>query len=109
MMSDRELWCVGLVFAILIVVTALETLHWLPKGRAKFVILFVAGVSMMAVLRAANIPPDWFDGGKEGFGIAVTLLLWAFVTRGPSERSFGVPLLTGMGGTLVALNFYAHL
>lgn len=108
-MSDQELWCIAAVFAVIIVVTAAEMLHWLPKGRAKFVILFVAGVTAMAMMRVANIPPDWFDGSGEGFGISTMFLFWGFVSSGKDGRGFGLPLLTGMGGTLLALNFYAHL
>jgi len=106
--SDQQIWCVVAVFAIIIAVTVAETLHWLPKGRVKFAILFVAGVLVIALLRVANIPPDWFAGGGEGFGLAVSFLLGGWVTTG-AGREFGLPLLTGMGGTLLLLNLMAHL
>jgi hypothetical protein len=108
LMSDQQVWCVVAVFAIIAAVTALEMLHWLPKGRAKFAILFAAGVSIVALLYTAGIPPDWFAGDSDGFVLAGTLLAGGFVTRG-AGKSFGLPLLSGMGLTLLLLNVLAHL
>jgi hypothetical protein len=108
-MTNFEVQCVILSFAIIIVATGLEMLHWLPGGHAKFVLLFLAGAGTVGALRAAAIPPWWFAGGSAGFGLAVSLLLGGWVTKTAEERSFGLPLLTGMGSTLLVLNTVAHL
>lgn len=107
-MNHQQIWCIVATFAILAAVTALEMLHWLPKGRAKFAMLFVAGVSMVVLLYTAGIPPDWFAGDAEGFVLGGTLLVSGLVTSGKG-KSFGLPLLSGMGMTLLVLNVLAHL
>ena len=109
-MRDWQITGVAASFVILIAITLLEMLRWLPaKGKFKFVLVFLAGAAIVGALYTTGIPPDWFDGGKDGFGIAVMLLLSGYVAEREKGRTFGLPLLTGMGTTLVVLNVLAHL
>lgn len=109
-MRDGELLGVAASFAILIVITLLEWRRWLPaKGKLKFVLVFLAGAAIIGTLRATGIPPWWFDGEKEAFGLAVTLLLTGFVAERENGRAFGLPLFFGMGSALVVLNVLPHV
>jgi len=107
--SDTMLFSALLgVIAILAIVTFIATMKWLRHGWLSRIVYGGAGIAMILWLYVADVPPDWFDGEGEGFWIAVSLLLWAFVLGAGSERTFGRPLLVGMGGTLIVLNLYAH-
>ena len=97
------------ILAILGVVTLIATKQWLRPGRVSAAVYAAAGIAMILLMYFHDIPPDWFDGGGEGFGIAATLLASAFVLSTRSERAFGRPLLLGMAGTLLVLNFAAHV
>jgi hypothetical protein len=109
-MRDSQIAGVVAAFAILIVITLLEMRRWLPaRGRFKFALVFLAGAGIVGSLWTTGIPPWWFDGEKEGFGVAVTLLLSGFVAQREAGRSFGLPLLIGMGATLVVLNLLPHV
>jgi hypothetical protein len=107
-MKDRELWLAAIASLIIVAVTAAHYLHWLGKGKVRMTILFVAGAAVIGTLRAAGIPPDWFDGGGEGFGLFAAFALWAFVSDRGEERSFGRPLLLGMATALLVVNVAAH-
>lgn len=98
----------ALVFAILGIVTLAGTKEWLRQGWVSRVVYGGAGCAIILVLFRVGVPPDWFDGGGEGFWLALSLLLWAFVLGKGSARTFGRPLLVGMAVTLVVLNLYAH-
>jgi hypothetical protein len=87
-----------------------EHLHWLPdRGKFKFVLVLVCGAAAIGTLFTTGLPPDWFDGSVGAFGIAVTMLLSAFVSYKTPHQSFGVPLFLGLGGTLLVLNVLPHL
>ena len=103
-MSDRQVWLVAITFLILLLITLVVQFGWLKQGRVKTILVFLSGVAAIASLRMAGIPPDWFSGSKTGFGLVLSLGLWAFVLRGDEERSFGRPLLMGMALTLLATN-----
>ena len=91
------------ILGILGIAMLIATKGWLPRsGR---VVYSLAGIAIIALLWTADIPPDWFDGSWEGFGLSGFVLLWAFV----SDRKFGRPLLIGMALTLIVFNFIAHL
>lgn len=107
-MTTQQVVAVAASFLILIAITTLATLRWLPTGVFKTVLVFTAGVGVIAALRFGGIPPDWFDGSKIGFGLAVFLALWGFVSsNNADERTFGRPLLFGMALTLTVLNVVA--
>jgi hypothetical protein len=107
--SDTALFTmVAEVFAILGIVTLIATKKWLRRGWWSRIVYGGAGCAMALLMYSVDVPPDWFDGEGEGFWIAVSLLLWAFVLDSGSERTFGRPLLIGMAGTLIVLNLYAH-
>lgn len=108
-MRDGELWGFAVTFAIIAVITLLELKKWLPSGRAKFVIVFLAGAAAMTSLYLGGIPPDWFDGGRSAFLLAGTLILSGWVTQGSEGGTFGFPLMLGMGLTLIAVNVWAHV
>lgn len=109
-MRDSQVAGIAAAFVILIVVTVLEMRHRLPaRGRFKFTLVFLAGAAIVGALYTTGIPPSWFEGEKEGFGLAVMLLLSGFVAEREKGRSFGLPLLFGMGVTLVVLNVLPHL
>lgn len=70
----------------------------------KTVLVFVSGVAAVVALRLAGLPPSLFSGSASGFGMAVSFGLGAFVFRTAEEKAFGVPLLLGMGLTLLLAN-----
>ncbi len=108
-LSDTSLVSLLLVImAIIGIVTLIATKEWLRRGWASRIVYGGAGCAIVLLMYRADVPPDWFDGEGEGFWIALSLLLWAFVLGKGSERTFGRPLLVGMGATLVVLNLYAH-
>lgn len=107
--SDTALFSmVGGIFAIIGIVTLIATKNWLGPGWLSRIVYGGAGCAITLWMYFVDVPPDWFDGEGEGFWIALSLLLWAFVLRSQSERTFGRPLFLGMGGTLIVLNLYAH-
>jgi len=96
------------VLAIVGVVTLIATKQWLRPGRVSAAVYAGAGCAIALLMYFHDIPPWWFDGGRGGFGLSVSLLLTAFVLSSGSERAFGRPLFFGLGATLLVLNFYAH-
>ncbi len=109
-MREGEIGGVAAAFAIVIAITLLEMLRWLPaKGRFKFALVFLAGAAIVGTLYATGIPPVWFDGGREAFGVAVMLLLSGFVAEREAGRTFGLPLMSGMGVALLVLNVLPHV
>ena len=107
--SDTALFSMlAMVLAIIGLVTLIATKEWLRRGWASRIVYGGAGCAIVLLMYYVDVPPDWFDGEGEGFWIALSLLLWAFVLDSGSERTFGRPLLIGMAGTLIVLNLYAH-
>ncbi len=107
--SDTALFSMlAAVLAIIGIVTLIATKNWLRRGWARWIVYGGAGCAIPLLMYFVEVPPDWFDGEGEGFWIALSLLLGAFVLDSDSERAFGRPLLIGMGGTLVVLNVYAR-
>jgi uncharacterized membrane protein len=107
-MTDQQLTMVAISLLIVAAITVVVQLKWLRTGRLKTVVVFLSGAGVAGALRIAGVPPWWFAGEKGGFGFAVSLLLWAWVTDHPAEaREFGRPLLLGMGLTVLALNVVA--
>ena len=98
---------VAAAFVIIAAITAVVQFRWLRIGRVQRVITFVCGVLAMLCLWASGLPPSWFAASWAAFVLIISLLLWAFVLRGTDERSFGVPLLLGMGLTLLVANVVA--
>ena len=108
-MRDFPLGPFILSFAFLGAALLLFYLRWLPKGKAGAVLLFLAGAGVVGSLYAGGIPPAWFEGGWEGFGLMLFLLAWAFVSDKGEARSFGRPLLLGMSAVLLVTNVWAHV
>jgi len=108
-MSGEQIFFVASAFVILLGVTAMAQFRWLRDGRAKTTILILSGIAVIASLRIAGLPPSWFEGSKAGFAIALGFLAGAFPGKTGEERSFGQPLLLGLGGTLLAVNVIAFL
>lgn len=79
-------------------------LGWLGDGRAKMVVVFLAGVSVILSLRLGGLPLWWFSASKGAFGLAASLIVGAFLSSIASERSFQLPLLLGLGLTLLIVN-----
>lgn len=107
-MTAQQIVAIATSFLIIIVITTLAMLRWLPSGLFKTVLVFASGVGVIVALRVAGIPPWWFDGSKSAFGITVSLALWGFLSMSNAdERTFGRPLLFGMALTLTVLNVVA--
>jgi hypothetical protein len=95
---------------ILAAITCASQFRWLKPGRVQRAIVFTTGIAIVLVLRIGGIPPWWFAGEGEGFGLAVSLLAWGFVSdRAPDARDFGPPLLYAMALTLLVLNGVAFV
>jgi hypothetical protein len=108
MSSDQAVF-IAAAFVVLALATLFAWREWLPAGKIKFAALLFAGIGIIALLWLADIPPDWFDGSGEGFALAGGFLVMSILGRHKSETSFRLPLLLGMGGTMLALNVWAHL
>ena len=103
-MSGDQVTFVAAAFVILIAITLAAQFKWLPEGRVKFILVLISGVAVILALRLAQLPPSWFSGSAASFGLALSLSAGAFLGRSADERSFGLPLLLGMGGSLLVLN-----
>ena len=103
-MNGDQITFVAATFIIIALATLAAQFHWLPEGRAKSVILFVAGVAAIVALVLADIPPLWFSGSKRGFLMALTFAAMAFVARPGEGRAFGFPLGMGMAATMLIVN-----
>ena len=102
-MTGLQMVTLAAAFVVLLGIGGLAQLGWLPSGKTKTVVVFAAGVVVSVSLAAGGLPPLWFSGSKAAFGFAASLTVGALAFR-PQERSFGVPLLLGMGLTLLVLN-----
>lgn len=103
-MSGEQIFFVAAAFVILALITAAAQFRWLPSGRTKTVLVFLAGVAVVLSLRFAQLPPAWFSASKSAFALALSLTAGAFLGRSTEERSFAFPLLFGMGLTLLGAN-----
>ena len=106
-MSERQIVLIVAAFVILALATLAAQFKWLRDGSLHQRILFFrAGAAISASLFAAGIPPRWFNGSAAAFTLAASLTLGAFLGR--AGRTFRLPLLLGLGGTLLVLNFLPH-
>ena len=97
------------LFVILALATLAAQFKWLPENSwIQRVLFFLSGAAVSGCLFAAGVPPKWLDGSKGAFAFAATLTAGAFLGR-DAGRSFRLPLLLGMGGTLLAVNVVPHL
>lgn len=109
-MTGEQIACVTASFVILAVITAAVQFGWLPSGMPQTVLVSVAGASIVVALRVAGIPPWWFAGTKAGFVFSMSLILSGLASGGSAEaRAFGLPLLLGMGLTLLTINIVAFI
>ena len=104
MMTGDQIVFLAAAFLILALITVAAQFHWMGEGRLKSVLTFISGVLTIVSLRLAELPPAWFAGTASGFGIALSLTVGSFLGRTAEERSFGFPLLFGMGLTLFVAN-----
>ena len=103
-MTGNQGFHLALTFVLIAAVTLIAQFKWLRDGWFKTTLIVVAAVLSVASLRIAGLPPAWFFGSKTGFALGLSLALGGLVARAGEERSFGMPLLTGMGGTLLVVN-----
>ena len=82
--------------------------RWFPHNRFGTFLLLCAGTLSGMMLWAGGLPPDWFDGGKEGFGIALTFFAMAFTFGNAKDRFWVLPWLISFGTMLLAANIWAH-
>ena len=108
-MTEREIVGIAAAFLLVIGVTVAEMRRWLPRGRAKLVLVFLVGVAVIASLRAAGLPPRWFAGGRDALELIAMLTGMAFVSAFGTARTFGPPLLGGMAVALSVLNVLVHV
>jgi peptidoglycan/LPS O-acetylase OafA/YrhL len=106
-MNEGQAVLIIAAFAILALATMAAHFHWLRDGSLhQRILFFLAGAAISASLFLARIPPKWFNGSTAAFTLAASLTLGAFVGR--DARGFRLPLLLGMGGTLLVLNVLPH-
>ena len=103
-MTGDQMFFLGVAFVVIAVITLVAQFKWLRDGRVKTTLVFLSGVMAMVALRIAGLPPTWFFGSKTGFALGLSLAVSGLVARAGEERSFGLPFLTGLGGTLVVIN-----
>jgi hypothetical protein len=103
-MTGLQIGTLTAALVILLGVAGLAQLGWLPRGKGRTAVVFAAGVAVSLSLGIAGLPPLWFSGSKAAFGMAASFTLGAFAFSAGEERSFGLPLLLGMGLTLLLFN-----
>jgi hypothetical protein len=103
-MTDDQIVFLASAFVIFLAITLAAQFRWLGNGRVKTVLVFISGLASVVALRLAGLPPSWFSGSAAGFGMAVSFGLGAFVFRTAEEKAFGLPLLLGMGLSLLIAN-----
>jgi hypothetical protein len=103
-MTGDQVVFLASAFVILVAITLAAQFRWLGNGKVKTVLVCIAGVASVVALRLVGLPPSWFSGSGTGFGMAVSFGLGAFVFRTAEEKAFGLPLLLGMGLTLLLAN-----
>ena len=106
-MTGTQITLIAAAFIILLGVSVAAQFRWLPSGRAYGVIVFLAGCATILSLRIANLPPTWFNASKTGFGFAALFIVASFAGRTREEELFRLPLLMGMGLTLLGANLAA--
>jgi hypothetical protein len=104
--TGNQITFISIAFVLILGSALFAQFRWLPRGKAGFAIVFLAGVGSVAALWLAGLPPAWFEGEKTGFGLALFLALSAFVTK---EKTYGLPLLSGMALTLLVANVVPHV
>ncbi len=101
-MGDQVVF-LAFAFVILLGITLAAQFRWFGNGKVKTVLVFRASrPSLLSVW--LDCRPSWFSGSAAGFGVAVSFGLGAFVFRTAEEKAFGLPLLLGMGLTLLLAN-----
>lgn len=108
-MRQGELSLIGIAMLTILLASIAAWRNWLPSGKLKSVLLFIAGALPIVLLFLANIPPKWFSGSAVGFGLGATMLASAFSGRTAEEKSFRVPFLSGFGIALLAVNVWPHI
>ena len=103
-MSPAQILFLAITFVLILGIGVAAQLKWLPEGKAKTVIIFIAGAGAMLSLRLSGLPPAWFEGSKTGFGIGLTFLVSAFLGRTLEERAFGYPFFLGLGLVMLIAN-----
>ena len=86
---------------VLILGSAVAAQWWGLRNR---IVIFVIGCLSVVCLWIANLPPKWFQGSWTGFGLALVLIAASFAGRTADEVSYRLPMLLGMGLTLLVAN-----
>lgn len=107
-MTAMQSTLVASAFVLILGIALPAQFGWI-RGALQTRAAFVCGVAAIACLWTANIPPDWFAGSREGFAIGATVSASAFLYRRADERAFGLPLLLGLGLTLLVANLVAFV
>jgi hypothetical protein len=76
----QAVW-IAATFVIILGAAAAAQFGWLPRSRARFPLVFIAGCAAVISLRLAAIPPSWFAGSLTGFGCAALPFRWYRATR----------------------------
>lgn len=104
-MTNEQMVHVVLAIALILVIALLAQFKWLPRGKPKLVLVFLAGSAAMGLLWIAELPPTWFSASKEGFGLSVSFLIGSMLgSSNPEEVTFRRPFFLGIGLTLLIAN-----
>ncbi len=108
-MTGDQVVFIAAAFILILGISVLAQFHWLPGGKPGMVLVFAAGAAAFVALYLAGLPPSWFEGGKVGFGLALSFLLGAFIGAGGEVRAFRLPFLLSMGLVLLIANVIAAI
>jgi hypothetical protein len=103
-MNKDQIVFVGAAFVFIALIALAAQFKWLPDGRRKTVLIFIAGTATALSLWLADMPPAWFSASRTGFGMTLFFLLSSIVGKTREETSFGMPLMLGMGLTMLVAN-----
>jgi hypothetical protein len=105
--SGDQIVFLAAMFVIIALATVAAHFRWLRSGKVKTAVIFIAGVLAAVCLSLGGIPPKWFDGTGGAFLVALGFLVTGFAARAGEAREFALPLMIGMGLTLLVVNAIA--
>lgn len=102
-MTELQVAAFVISLVLILGISVAAQFGWLGEGRAKTVLVFLAGAGAMGALATGGLPPSWFDGSAAALSLGATFTISAFLgTR--TERSFRRPFFLGVGLVLLSVN-----
>ena len=95
------------VMILTLAAPVLGSRRWFPHNAFGRFLLILAGALTGAMLWAGGLPPIWFAGGKEGFGIVLTFVAMAFGFSNAETKFYVWPWLLSWAAVMLIANVWA--